>query len=112
MHLTFSYNLPEYQLKSVKAALLITHPGCVKVALAAARSAGLPTNRVITLNVASQQSSLAASSPLLSIDQLVDEGLRSKTCFKETQLAPGDNTKKIAFLSFSSGTTGRPKVGP
>lgn len=48
-----------------------------------------------------------------TVSQLVDEGLRlSKQGkrFEELKLKPGEAKTKLAFLSFSSGTTGRPKV--
>ena len=45
-----------------------------------------------------------------SLQALVEEGLAAPTAFVERRLGPGEGRKKLAFLSFSSGTTGRPKV--
>ena len=45
-----------------------------------------------------------------TVDALVEEGLAQPQQFVERRLAPGEGKKKLAFLSFSSGTTGRPKV--
>ncbi|QRV97648.1 AMP binding enzyme [Ceratobasidium sp. AG-Ba] len=42
--------------------------------------------------------------------QLINEGLASAKSFEEKQLAPGENKTKVAFYSFSSGTTGKPKA--
>lgn len=41
---------------------------------------------------------------------LVEEGLARPTSFVERTLAPGEAKTKLAFLSCSSGTTGKPKV--
>lgn len=53
---------------------------------------------------------LASVIPFISLDELVSEGLSSPASFEEIRLAPGEGKSKLAFLSFSSGTTGRPKV--
>jgi 4-coumarate--CoA ligase len=50
------------------------------------------------------------SSRLPTVQDLIDTGLRRDATFIERRLAPGEAKTKIAFLSFSSGTTGRPKV--
>ena len=49
---------------------------------------------------------------LRTVDSLIQEGLSlpGPPLFTERKLAKGENQKKIAFLSFSSGTTGKPKV--
>lgn len=49
--------------------------------------------------------------PFSILADLVEEGVGRKKCYTERRLAPGEARTKIAFLSFSSGTTGRPKVG-
>jgi 4-coumarate--CoA ligase len=48
---------------------------------------------------------------LTTLEQLVEEGKRFKEpTFQERRLRKDEGKTKIAFLSFSSGTTGRPKV--
>ena len=48
--------------------------------------------------------------PLPTISDLVKEGLSQYPSFKERKLNPGEAKTKLAFLSFSSGTTGKPKA--
>jgi 4-coumarate--CoA ligase len=45
-----------------------------------------------------------------TVQNVIDEGLASTSTFQERVLQPGEGKTKVAFLSFSSGTTGRPKV--
>ena len=45
-----------------------------------------------------------------TVQDVIDEGLVSTTTFEERVLRPGERKTKIAFLNFSSGTMGRPKV--
>src|ERR1700683_3768261 len=45
-----------------------------------------------------------------TLEDLVAEGLNIEPHFVERRLAPREAKTKVAFLSFSSGTTGRPKV--
>lgn len=45
-----------------------------------------------------------------TLQQLVDYGLSKEQAFVEPILKPGEAKKKLAFFSFSSGTTGKPKV--
>ena len=52
----------------------------------------------------------AAADGVRSCADLIALGRASKPNFVERKLAPGEGRTKLAFLSFSSGTTGRPKV--
>jgi 4-coumarate--CoA ligase len=72
-------------------------------AVAAAQSAGIPLDRVVVLsptNVA----------PHATVEELVTVGLSKPPAFIERRLAPGEAKRKLAFLCFSSGTTGKPKA--
>jgi acyl-coenzyme A synthetase/AMP-(fatty) acid ligase len=84
----------------VHPSLLITHSSCVDTALAAAQGAGFPSERVITFDASNQ----------MMVDDLIQNGLRSESNFVERKLQKGEAKTKVAFLSFSSGTTGKPKV--
>ena len=95
----------EYQLTATKARVLIAHPGSLPVALVAARASGIPPERVVVFNPVGD-----AKNAKLTVDALIEEGLAHPQAFVEPRLAPGGGKKKLAFLSFSSGTTGRPKV--
>jgi 4-coumarate--CoA ligase len=46
-----------------------------------------------------------------TVETLVTQGLASPPRFTERKLRSGEGKTKVAFLSFSSGTTGKPKVG-
>ncbi|CAE6481130.1 unnamed protein product [Rhizoctonia solani] len=96
-----------YQLEATKSKLLFVHPASLKTALAVAKRVGLSTSRIVLFLEAKPTTS---AGDFLNIDQLVREGLNSKPNFKEKRLAPGENKTKIAFYSFSSGTTGKPKA--
>ena len=91
--------------------MLISHAGSLPVALAAARAAGLPRERIVTFDTPGASGAEAkAAAGVVPFAALVAEGLARPTAYAERRLAPGEGKTKLAFLSFSSGTTGRPKV--
>lgn len=45
-----------------------------------------------------------------TVQNVIDEGLAGTSAFQERVLRPGEGRTKVAFLNFSSGTTGKPKV--
>jgi acyl-CoA synthetase (AMP-forming)/AMP-acid ligase II len=94
-----------YQINTVKAALIITHPDSLSVALASAHAAGVSADRVILFDVDG-----ADTTQRVTVQVLVSQGLTSALNFTERKLAPGEGKTKVAFLNFSSGTTGRPKA--
>jgi 4-coumarate--CoA ligase len=96
-----------YQISTVKAAVIISHPDSLKVALSSAHAAGVSSERVILFDVED-----ADTVQSLTVQALVSQGLASTPSFTERKLAPGEGKTKVAFLNFSSGTTGRPKVSP
>ncbi|KAH9927929.1 amp dependent CoA ligase [Epithele typhae] len=93
----------EYQLGATSARLLIAHPGSLPVALDAAARAGLAPQRVVVFDP-------VPSSKHTDVQALIAEGNMRAQTFIERRLAPGEGRQKLAFLSFSSGTTGRPKA--
>ncbi|KAJ1302096.1 hypothetical protein OPQ81_000927 [Rhizoctonia solani] len=98
-----------YQLQATRSKLLFAHPTNIQVALQAAQEVGIEKSRIITLLSTDKQLN-AAIHGILTIDQLINEGLTSRAYFKEKRLSLGENKTKVAFYSFSSGTTGRPKA--
>ena len=91
-----------YQLATTKAKVLITHPSFQSVALSAARKAGISPSNILYLS---------GTSPLEpSVDSLIGTFLLQPPSYTEHKLNPGEGKTKIAFLSFSSGTTGKPKA--
>ncbi|CAE7209894.1 unnamed protein product [Rhizoctonia solani] len=116
-----------YQLQSTRSKLLFVHPINIEVALEAAQETGIDKSQIIALMSADTQLNAAVRN-FLTIDQLINgtffsslvywdmrlllqaEGLTSQQHFKERRFSPGENKTKVAFYSFSSGTTGRPKA--
>jgi 4-coumarate--CoA ligase len=84
----------------VKATLIIAHPSSLHTALGAARSARIPSDRVITFGESTQP----------TVESIIQLGLRNEPAFVERRLKKGEGKTKVAFLNFSSGTTGKPKV--
>ncbi|KAF9219269.1 acetyl-CoA synthetase-like protein [Gyrodon lividus] len=92
-----------YQMRMTKASLVVTHPGSMNTAVSAARAAGIPDARVVVFDQ-------VPVNEHTTVETLVQEGLRMEQCFVEPRLKQGEAMSKIAFLSFSSGTTGNPKA--
>lgn len=97
----------EYQLSTTKTVSIIVHPAFLPAASEAASKCGIPAERIILLSD-SQPSKSKDVHPHL--DDLIAYGLSQKPNFVERRLAKGEAKTKLAFLSFSSGTTGKPKV--
>ncbi|KDQ25943.1 hypothetical protein PLEOSDRAFT_1045992 [Pleurotus ostreatus PC15] len=96
-----------YQLEATKATFMFVYSDAqaVGTAVAAARRVNIPLSRVVLFGAASELSPESAT-----VDELARQGLLSRETFVERRLAPGEGKTKLAFLSFSSGTTGKPKA--
>ncbi|KAL8952620.1 MAG: hypothetical protein Q9222_001494 [Ikaeria aurantiellina] len=102
-----AYNIEEmtYALKTANAKFLMTIPSSMDVAVAAARNAGIPKERVFLLE--------GEASGYTTMKELLDIG---RSCGNNGQLPAfkirqGKRNKDICgLLSFSSGTTGLPKA--
>ncbi|KAF9448181.1 amp dependent CoA ligase [Macrolepiota fuliginosa MF-IS2] len=92
-----------HQIKLTKAVLLIAHPACQKTAFVAAKESGLSDSRVVMFKDAP-----CAHIPVLDSLILFAEGSKEK--FEERTFIVGEARRAVAFLSLSSGTTGRPKA--
>ncbi|KAG2023019.1 phenylacetyl-CoA ligase [Coprinopsis cinerea AmutBmut pab1-1] len=93
----------QYQLSTTKAKVLVTHPDCIKTALSAAKAVGLPTSAVVLLDPRGPKG-------FITTDQLVLLGCTEPETYTPVKLKPGEARTKLAFLCFSSGTTGKPKA--
>lgn len=89
-----------HQILLVKATLIIAHPSSLHTALGAARAARIPSDRVITFGESTQP----------TVESIIQLGLRNEPAFVERRLKKGEGKTKVAFLNFSSGTTGKPKA--
>ncbi|RDB15263.1 4-coumarate--CoA ligase-like 7 [Hypsizygus marmoreus] len=105
----FASNELVYQLEQTKASIIIVHPDSLETALAAAKTVGFPSERVVVFDRSS--GSRSGIVDRLTIGDLVKQGLTTHDSpFVEKRLKPGEAKTKLAFLSFSSGTTGKPKA--
>ncbi|KAF7291670.1 Phenylacetyl-CoA ligase [Mycena chlorophos] len=96
----------EYQLSATNAKLLIVHPEAVQAALTAAKARGLAQDRVLVFDVDHVKPPVPS---LVNVNSLIQKGSRMRNV-PERILKPGEGKTKLALLSFSSGTTGRPKA--
>ncbi|OCH89253.1 acetyl-CoA synthetase-like protein [Obba rivulosa] len=94
----------EHQLSLTRAKFLLADPGNLRVALIAAAKVGLPNSHIALFDNGK------APGEYVTISQLVEEGLAQPSQFVERKLEKGEARRKLALLSFSSGTTGRPKA--
>lgn len=100
-----------YQLQATKASVIIVHPEALDTALSAVRAYGhgISGKHIVLFDVKSPSSRPPNH---LTIEDLIYQGHRTvDPTFVERRLRPGEAKLKLAFLSFSSGTTGKPKVG-
>ncbi|KAF9811107.1 hypothetical protein IEO21_06656 [Rhodonia placenta] len=104
---TFTQSELEYQLTITKAKAIIAHPTNVQIAIDAARVVGIPDSHIAVFNVAPD---FASSKSHKTVEEIVKQGLSSPLNYRERRLQPGEGRRKLAFLSLSSGTTGRPKA--
>ncbi|EKM61280.1 uncharacterized protein PHACADRAFT_247774 [Phanerochaete carnosa HHB-10118-sp] len=94
-----------YQLQLTNARAILTHSGSISVAEEACRQAGIPSDRIVVLD-----SPTGYSGPYCTLEGIIQVGLSKHPQYIERRLGPGEGKTKIALLSFSSGTTGRPKA--
>jgi 4-coumarate--CoA ligase len=109
----FSVGELGYQIEKTKPALIVTIPECAETAAKAAQSAGIPLDHIVLFNVPPAATNLGAHTTArahVSVDELVELGSESDRVFEERKLLPGEAKTKLAFLNFSSGTTGKPKA--
>ncbi|KAJ7170122.1 amp dependent CoA ligase [Mycena filopes] len=96
-----------HQPTTTKTALLLVSTDFLPTALAAATLAGLPHDRVVVIEP-------SAASPFNgkheTLSKLVSYGASKPQNFIERKLRLGEAKTKVAFYSFSSGTTGKPKA--
>ena len=103
----YSVSELEHQLRSSGANALITCIPLLDVALAAAKSVGILHDRIFILSVPGSDK----KAPFKTIDDLVEEG-RNLPELQPLNWAPGQGARQVAFLSFSSGTSGLPVSCP
>ncbi|KAF8651008.1 hypothetical protein AX16_004966 [Volvariella volvacea WC 439] len=107
----FAANELVYQIEATKATVVITHPDSLPTVLSAAKETHITPDRIVVFNKPAIKSSHPVKvDGFVSINELVEQGRSLPPQFVERKLAKGEAKTKLAFLSFSSGTTGRPKA--
>ncbi|KAK0188049.1 phenylacetyl-CoA ligase [Armillaria mellea] len=96
-----------YQLEISKAVLIITHPDTLNIAVSAAEAinGGVLLDRIVLLGARTQSN--PSNSSYVTLHELVALGLSKPLTYIEHKIS---GKTKLAFLSFSSGTTGKPKA--
>ncbi|KAI0075857.1 amp dependent CoA ligase [Panus rudis PR-1116 ss-1] len=95
----------ELQLNITNATRLITHSSTLASGIEAAHASSIPDSCIALIDM---PPSISRYYP--TVDELTKEGLSKLPTFVERKLVLGEAKKKVAFLSFSSGTTGKPKA--
>ncbi|KAE8421944.1 putative phenylacetyl-CoA ligase [Aspergillus pseudocaelatus] len=93
-----------HQLEGSRVRGLIVHPQCAATAVEAAHLAKFPIDRILLLRF---DTSLRTYQSIPTVEQFVAEVERASNV--ELQRVKIEQDKDIAFLIYSSGTTGRPK---
>lgn len=89
---------------------LITHPDSLKTSLQAAKIVGLPTHKIIIMSsILDHQAPPGTPLGILTLEGLLLK-YSSLPPLPAITLGPTGAEDKVAFLSFSSGTTGLPKA--
>ncbi|KAK0481631.1 amp dependent CoA ligase [Armillaria novae-zelandiae] len=100
-----SYTVEEliHQLQTANANAIIVYSAFLPTALEAARAVGIPKDRIVLIDDPGNHTHT-------SIESLMEYGNSKPINFTERRLSPGESKTKLAFLSFSSGTTGKAKA--
>jgi len=86
---------------------IIAHPDVLPVAMKAAEHLSIPHDRLVRFGGPGRVTPNFSGH---NVHDLVEHGLNQEAKFLECRLEPGEAKTKVAFLLFSSGTTGKPKV--
>jgi long-subunit acyl-CoA synthetase (AMP-forming) len=95
----------EYQLRKTEARALVTCVPLLETALAAAKEIALPHDRIFVMDVPG--SGKGNGAPFTTLEDLVAEG-RKLPGLEAQVFAKGQGARQVAFLCFSSGTSGLP----
>lgn len=93
----------EHQLRSSAATVLFTCAPLLENALKAAKAAGIPQDRVFVLDLPG----FANPSSFKTVDDLVELG-RTLPELEPLRWSKGQGARQVAFLCYSSGTSGLP----
>ncbi|KAG7108031.1 Acyl-CoA ligase easD like protein [Verticillium longisporum] len=102
-----AYSAPEleHQLRSSGAQALFTCEPLLETALKAAKAAGIPNERIFILATPGSTARL----PFATLDELVEEG-KKLPAVEPLRWTKGQGARQVAYLCYSSGTSGLPKA--
>ncbi|RNJ56659.1 hypothetical protein D7B24_007023 [Verticillium nonalfalfae] len=102
-----AYSAPEleHQLRSSGAQALFTCEPLLETALKAAKGAGIPNERIFILATPGSTARL----PFATLDELIEEG-KKLPAVEPLRWAKGQGARQVAYLCYSSGTSGLPKA--
>ena len=87
----FSAQELQYQLEATGAKLLFVHPSALQAGIAAARAIGLSDDRVVLIEPASN-----VKQPFVTLDEVIQEGLRHPVPFTDRKFKRGEAMTQIA----------------
>ncbi|KAI0304294.1 amp dependent CoA ligase [Multifurca ochricompacta] len=96
-----------YHISVSGSTSIFAHTDTLPTAMTAAKQSGIRSDRIILLGAPERAAPNFSGHDL---HNLIGYGLSHKANFAERRLEPGEARKKVAFLVFSSGTTGKPKA--
>jgi long-subunit acyl-CoA synthetase (AMP-forming) len=98
----------EKQLTASRGKVLFTHSALLPKAVQAAKAAGIPDDHIYLLDSPSSNGvTNGATHTPKSVNDLVSDGLNEPS-LEALTWQPGQGAKQVAFLCFSSGTSGPP----
>ncbi|KAL2170852.1 hypothetical protein VTG60DRAFT_4339 [Thermothelomyces hinnuleus] len=104
-NVAYSASELEHQLRSSGAKALFTCAPVLETALQAAKAVGIPEDKVFIMDLPNQ----TQKSPFKTVDDLVELG-RSLPDLEPLRWVKGQGARQVAFLCYSSGTSGLPKA--
>ena len=93
-----------HQIRNTGAQLILAHPTMVKTAVAAAKEAGLPANRIFSFS----DTYNVADAGILDWRAFLGSEAQGSS-YKFPKLSPDAAVNTVATINYSSGTTGLPK---
>lgn len=96
--------IPEHQFRIANPKLIVAHPLTIQNVRAALSNLGQTVDADIILIKS------YPGSGLRTLDGVIDEATVKGLTARPLRLLAGESKTKMAFLCFSSGTTGKPKV--
>ncbi|MCJ1389058.1 hypothetical protein MMC18_001912 [Xylographa bjoerkii] len=104
---TYSADELAYQLQNSGSKVLFTCVPLLPIALEAASKSNIPRDRVFLISLPKEFTGKDNPSGYRTVDQLIEEG-RGLPQLEELQWAEGQGARQVAFLCYSSGTSGLP----